>query len=227
MEFTLLWAALTGIGGMWAVVRATPDARAIDGFDVLLGSVGFGILVGRLTAMLLAGVNPVTHPADIVLIRGGVDTVGAAVATVGSVIWAVRDRIPAALDALAPAIAAGLAGWHGGCLWRSACLGERSTLPWAWSLPGSDVARHPVELYTAGILLITAAIAWKLRSSPWAATGTVVTGVAVSRFATASLRLSVDPTPTPSLILMMAVGLAISTMAWRHKVTVRDAPRSM
>lgn len=213
MEFTLLAAALTGTLAAWIAVRVTPESRARSGFDLLLGAVGVGILGGRLAAMVAGGVNPIVHPGDIIVVRGGVDTVAASLSSIAFVAWTERDRIPSALDALAPAAAAGLAGWHAGCVWRTGCLGARSSVPWAMTLPGSDVGRHPVELYTAAILAVVAVAAWRLRARPWLATGCVVAGSALSRLFTSPLRLSLDPTPTRFLIAGVVVGLSMVGVA--------------
>ena len=117
-----------------------------------------GLLVGRLVAMIGAGVNPITNPMDILVVRGGVDTVGAGLGAIVALLWSARDEIPI-VDVVAPAALAGLAGWHGGCVWRNACLGAAGEVPWGWALDGSTIVRHPVELYAAILLLISA---WSL-----------------------------------------------------------------
>ena len=162
MEFTLLWAALLAVAAMWAMLRVErrlgllPDSRS-DWFDLLIGSAVVGLVVGRLAAMLLTGTNPLTHVADIILIRGGVDTGFASLATILYLLWATRRSGLVSLDAVGPAALAGLAGWHGGCLFRGTCLGTRSDLPWTWAEPGSDLTRHPTELYAALLFLAGAA----------------------------------------------------------------------
>jgi prolipoprotein diacylglyceryltransferase len=172
MEFTLLWAALLGAGAMWAMLKLEkrlgllPDTRS-DWFDLLIGSAVVGLVVGRMAAMILTGTNPFTHLADIILIRGGVDTGFASVGALLYLAFALRRHGWRAADAIAPAALAGLAGWHGGCLFRGTCLGTRSDLPWALSEPGSSLTRHPTELYAALLLLGAAMIALAvLRRSP-------------------------------------------------------------
>jgi len=159
MEFTLLWAALLAVGAIWLMLWLErrlglgPDERS---FDTVLGATVFGLVAGRIAAMLLTGTNPVTHPADIILIRGGVDTGFASLGALGFLAWATRRSLPATLDLMSPAILAGLAGWHGGCVFRGTCLGTRSDLPWAVAQPGSDLTRHPTELYAALLFLLAA-----------------------------------------------------------------------
>jgi prolipoprotein diacylglyceryltransferase len=158
MEFTLLWAALLGVAAMWVMLRIEgrlgmlPDTRS-DWFDLLIGSAVVGLVVGRLAAMILTGTNPITHIADIILIRGGVDTGFASLAALLYLLWATRRTGLLSLDAVVPAALTGLAGWHGGCLFRGTCLGTRSDLPWTWAEPGSDLTRHPTELYAALLFL--------------------------------------------------------------------------
>ncbi|MDF1596457.1 MAG: prolipoprotein diacylglyceryl transferase [Acidimicrobiia bacterium] len=161
MEFTLLWAALLAVGALWLMLRLErrlgllPDDRS-DWFDTLLGAAVFGLVAGRIAAMLLTGTNPLTHPADIILIRGGVDTGFASIGALLFLIWAIRRSLPAALDLVSPAVLAGLAGWHGGCVFRGTCLGTRSEVPWAFAEPGSSLTRHPTELYAAFVFAAAA-----------------------------------------------------------------------
>ncbi len=153
MEFTLLWAALTAFLAALVTIRITKPRVPDRPLDRLMGAALVGIAAGRIGALLMQGTNPITNPGEFLVIRGGVDTVWASLAGVAALTWSLK-KSPAALDALAPAALAALAGWHGGCLWRSTCLGTVSDLPWAWSLPGSDLTRHPVEIYAALLLAL-------------------------------------------------------------------------
>ena len=79
MEFTLLWAAATGIGVALLMARwerslgLIPDETGSLS-DLILGAAVSGLITGRLAAMVLAGTSPFTHPGDILIVRGGVDT---------------------------------------------------------------------------------------------------------------------------------------------------------
>jgi len=185
MEFTLLWAALTAFAAAFVTIRLTKPAVPDRPLDRIVGAAVAGIAVGRVAAVLMQGTNPLTNPGELLIIRGGVDTIAASLSGAVFLVWPLR-RMPAALDAIAPAILAALAGWHAGCLWRSACLGTISDLPWAWALPGSDITRHPVEIYAAVVLL---AGAWAIKSVP----SHLGTAAAMAIFWAGLARLATEP----------------------------------
>ncbi len=197
MEFTLLAAALTGLATAWLSLRLEPGASVSSGFDSLLGAGLIGVFSGRVAAMIESGISPLTRPGDILAIRGGVHSAVAAITAIGFLAWTHRHDIPRSLDALAPAIVAGMAGWHGGCVWRGACLGARADVPWGWARPGSEVVRHPVELYTAALLLLSTWLVLRLarRGRPWTAAGAGLAAVAGARLITEPLRLTLGSTP--------------------------------
>ena len=189
MEFTLLWAALTAFAAAFVTIRFTRPSIPDRPVDRLLGAAVVGIAVGRIAAILIQGTNPITNPGEVLVIRGGVDTVWASLAGVGVLVWPLR-RTPQALDALAPAALAALAGWHGGCLWRSTCLGTMSDLPWTWALPGSDITRHPVEIYAALLFLVGAAVITRIKRPLGAATAMALFWAGLARLGTEPLRPS-------------------------------------
>ena len=173
MEFTLLGAVLFAIlplYGMlyWEGRRGNAASCTKNLWDIALAGVIAGVVVGRLAAMIADGVNPLTHPADIIIIRGGVATGPAALAGLATVAWLGRDELWPVLDGLAAAALAGLGGWHAGCVVRDACLGTASDLPWAVAQDGSSVTRHPVEMYAAFALFFGAAVVavWRQRGRP-------------------------------------------------------------
>ena len=172
MEFTLLFAALTGFGFAWGAVRILHRLGRIPAhldkpFDILLGGGVVGLFSGRLD-----------------------------------------DPLPA-LDALAPAALVGLAGWQAGCVWRGACLGTVSDLPWAWAQPGSDIPRHPTELYAAVGFLVAAVVVTRLPHRPGLATGVGLAGAAAVRWLTQPLRPSLDAGPVGWYVAGLVVGLAL------------------
>ena len=196
MEFTLLGSVAIAVVIMYGVLwfeggRTNAADCTRDVWDALISAAVVGVIVGRLTAMIAAGTNPVSHPGDILIVRAGVDTIGASVASVATYTFLSRNDPWWLADAAAPAAIAGLAGWHGGCVVRDACLGTPSDLPWAVAQAGSVVSRHPVEIYTALLLLVTAGffLWWKRRRRR---AGTIavlgVASVAAARLVTEPLR---------------------------------------
>ena len=207
MELTLLWAALNAVVMTWFGTRIWGDRTPPQAFDLLIAAAISGLAAGRLWAMVTQGVNPLTHPLDILLVRGGVDPGAATAGALAGFLWGVRGRV-GALDAVAPAALLGLAGWHAGCLWRSACLGTISDLPWAWSLPGGVATRHPVELYAALALVVAA---WALSRSSWrllTRSGAALALTALIRLSTEPLRPNLESGPMELYLAGMTVGVA-------------------
>ena len=207
MEFTLLWAALTAFAFAWAGTRIWPERLLDRPTDRLIAAASVGLLVGRLTAMVLQGTNPFSHLGDIIIVRGGVHTGAASIGAITTYLWAAK-WCPTALDAIAPAALVGLAGWHVGCLWRSACLGTASDLPWAWALQGSSVTRHPVELYAAVGFF---AAAWLTSRLGWRTLTRSGAGIALAgaiRLLTEPMRPSLTGGPMSWYVGAIVAGLA-------------------
>lgn len=214
MEFTLLWAALTAVALGWLGLRLWPDRQPDHAFDLLLGASVAGIAAGRLTAMAIQGVNPITNVGDILIIRGGVHTGAAGVAFIGVLLWSTR-RSPGAIDALSPAVLLALAGWHAGCLWRDACLGTPSNLPWAWALGDGAVTRHPVELYAAVGLAAGAWVVSRLGWHLWARSGVALALAAGVRLLTEPLRPSITGGPVWWYAAGLALGVVVALVGPR------------
>lgn len=214
MEFTLLWAALTAVAFAWAGTRIWSERLPDHATDRMIGAATGGLVVGRLTAMVLQGTNPLAHPLDILIVRGGVHTGAATIGAILTYLWTGRWRLDH-LDATAPAALLGLAGWHAGCLWRGACHGTESSLPWAWSGPGSTVARHPVEIYAALGLI---AAAWLVSRLPWRLlmrAGTALALAGLIRLATEPMRPSITGGPVGWYIAAIIVGVLATTLGHR------------
>lgn len=223
MEFGLLWAALTAVALAWAGLRFWDDNLPDNAADRLIAATLTGLVVGRLTAMIAQGVNPLTNPGEIIVIRGGVSTIAASLAFVAGLAWSTR-RTPGAVDAMAPAILSGLAGWHAGCVWRSACLGTPSDLPWAWSQDGSLVARHPVELYAAAGLFIGALVVSRLGWRPWTRAGVALSVASGIRLLTEPLRPSLGGGPTRWYLAGLVIGIIVAAAGDRLTATRQSAP---
>lgn len=209
MEFTLLWAALTGVVGLWFGVRfwASHDSDSL--FDSLLLAAGAGLLGGRVTAMTAQGLNPLTNIGDLIIVRGGVSTVAATVFAIGTLYLSTGRKI-SVLDRAAPPALLGLAGWHLGCLWRNACLGTASNLPWAWSEAGSDITRHPVEIYAAIGMTLGALLVTRLPRHAGLRAGTALGVAATIRLGTEPFRLSITGGPVEWYAVGIVLGLALA-----------------
>jgi prolipoprotein diacylglyceryltransferase len=230
MEFTLLFAAAVGPGAAWIVLRFgephdEAEASRRELWDTMLTGIIAGVLVGRLAAMLTAGVNPITHLGDVVVIRGGVATGWAGLAglvTIGVAAW--RRRRPKLPDALAPAALTGLAGWHAGCVLRSACLGTPTSLPVGWAQPGSEIVRHPVELYAAALLLLAAALVWiwRRRAPLFAPAGAALAAAGMARLVTEPLRPSLHGGPVAWYAGALAAGTLVAAVALARRSAKHD-----
>lgn len=225
MEFTLLWAALTGVGALygalWWMGRRDTSLCVRDLWEIAIAAGIVGLAVGRIVAMLRGGVNPVAHPGDILLVRTGVDTIAASIAAILTAAWLARADLFEQLDGLAPAALFGLAGWHAGCLFRGACLGTLSDLPWAWGQPGSDLTRHPVELYAALLLAAAAVSLFRLRLRYPAAgliTGLGLAAAGTARLVTEPMRPSLFSGPVWWYAAAIAAGSTLAGWAvWRDR----------
>ncbi|MGD2059367.1 MAG: prolipoprotein diacylglyceryl transferase [Acidimicrobiia bacterium] len=221
MEFTLLWAALTAVVFGWVGLQIWSERLPEHASDRLIAATLAGLVAGRLTAMLVQGINPVTNPGDFIIVRGGVDTGVATTVFIVSLLWGTR-RNAGAIDAMAPAVLFALAGWHAGCLWRGACLGTASDLPWAWAQTGSDVTRHPVEIYTALGLALGAYVVSRLGWQRWLRAGVALAVASAVRLLTEPLRPSITGGPVGWYVAGLVVGLLAATLG--RRLTPADHP---
>ncbi len=221
MEFTLLGSAAIAVACLYAMVwwearRGSAADCVASLWDIALTATIVGVFVGRLATMFADGVNPVTHPADILIVRAGVSTGWATVAALGTVVWLGRKELWPVLDGLAAPGLAALAGWHAGCLTREACLGTPSDLPWAFSQSGSPVGRHPVEIYAAlaYAAAATAIAVWRAWGRPRpgvpAASALLVAGAV--RWATEPLRPALSGGPVAWYLAAVVAGVV--GLAW-------------
>ncbi len=226
MEFTLLGAVFVGVVPLylvlyWEAKRGNAASCTRNLWDIALSAVVAGVFVGRLAAMVADGVNPLTNPGDILIVRGGVATGPAVVAALATVAWLGRRELWPVFDGLAAASLAGLSGWHAGCLVRGACLGSPSDLPWAYAQSGSTISRHPVELYAAVLLALGAvAIAiWRSRGRPLPGlpAAAALICAATVRLVTEPLRPTLDGGPVWWYILGIALGGAVAVTRLRSR----------
>ncbi len=183
MDLTLVWRAAGAMSAAALALRMLRRRRPpefSEPFNDLLGAVLVGMAVGRLAYLLGEGIDLIEHPIEIVLVRGGIAPVPAAMAALGYLVWSGRSDLSIRMDHLAAPALAGLAIWEAGCWWQGSCLGSPSGIWWAVALPGSDLTRHPVGMYAAGLLaagavwLLLRPLRWKGASAAaglgWAST---------------------------------------------------------
>lgn len=224
MEFTLLGAAVIAVASGWIADRILRDrvAWAVPprALDLILSSMFFGVVAGRLWAMIAAGTNPLTNVLDAFLIRGGVDPLGASLGAAAGLWFISRPNRSAVTDGLAPVALWTLAGWHASCVVTGSCLGTPSELPWAVSAAGSDIGRHPVEIYAA-ILLAIGALALRRFGAPGTGrrTAGAVLVAAAARLVTEPLRLALGDGRT----ILYAVGVA-AAVVWLAAIAMRAGP---
>jgi prolipoprotein diacylglyceryltransferase len=233
VEFTLLFAALAGVFGLYGFLwwegkrgNAADCSRSL--WDTAVTAAIVGILGGRLAAMVLDGVNPITNPGDIIIVRAGVATGPATLVALATIVVLARRELVIVADGLAAAALGGLAGWHAGCLGRDACLGTPSDLPWASALEGSTITRHPVELYAAALFFLAAAgLAWfkaYRRPSPWLPTGVALVAAGSVRLATEPMRPALAGGPEAwywAAVVLGAVLIALSRARRREALKRR------
>lgn len=221
MEFTLLAAA--AIAGAAAYVMLSWEAKHGNAarctgnlWEIGLVSTIAGIFIGRIIAMLIDGVNPITHPMDAVLVRSGVSTVGASLGAAAVFGLQARKNTITMADGISAAALAGLAGWQAGCVVRVSCLGTSSDLPWAIAQAGSTVTRHPVGIYAALLLAGTAIglAAWKAYRRPPEGSP-----AAIAIIAAAGTRLATEPfqpsiSGGPVLFYATALTVGVGALVW-------------
>lgn len=230
MEFSLLGAVALAVAAFGATLwleagRTNPVGSTRRLGDAALAAVLSGLLAGRLADMVAGGNNPFTHPADIIVVRAGVDTGFAALAALALLALYARHDLWGALDGLAPAALVGLAGWHLSGVFRGAWLGTPSGLPWAVAQPGSTITRHPVEVYAALALLLGAlALHLRKRRTPLPGiVGAVALVVAAGvRLGTEPLRIGLGTGPEWWYAAGVALGLAL--LGWRLTRRPEAAP---
>jgi len=171
--FAIRWYALAYIGGIvlgWVYARSLiknetlwggPVPITLPQMDDFILWVTLGIILGGRTGYVLFYNLPffVAHPAEIFeLWKGGMSFHGGFLGTILAMVLFARSRkIPAwtLIDTIAPGVPVGiglvrLANFINGELW-----GRPTDVPWGMAFPnapdGGIVARHPSQLYEAGL----------------------------------------------------------------------------
>ncbi len=204
----------------WEAAQGNAVDCARDLGEVLLTAAVVGLFAGRLASMIGSGINPLTSPFDILIVRGGVATGPAALAALATVAAMARGEVTAVADSIAVASLAALGGWQLGCLPREACLGTPTELPWAMTQPGSTIGRHPVELYATAIYFVAAvglAVLRKRRLPSGLAMAAALLVAAGARLVTEPLRPSLSGGPIWWYVAGVLLGVGGLAYVWRRR----------
>ena len=219
MEFTLLGATAIALTSVYCMSwleehRGETASHSKKLRGLILPATLVGLVAGRLAAMISNGVNPLTNPQEIIILRAGVVAGPATIAALTWIAWAGRSELQTLTDRLAPAALAGLAGWHGACVVRDTCLGTSSDLPWALAQHGSSITRHPVDLYASLAYLVIAVALIMLKPFPPSfAAGAGLVGATGVRLLTEPIRASLDSGPTHWYLAGLLGGVALTGWA--------------
>ncbi|MER3545282.1 MAG: hypothetical protein C4311_11960 [Chloroflexota bacterium] len=154
---------------VWVVLwLAAREAGRLGLDDDAVYNAGFvtlvvGLLSARVIYILLHLPAYLANPADILSLNLGsfAPLPGAAVGVLAGAAFALRRRLPwlPLLDALAPALAVGLALWSIAALLGGTSYGRPTDVPWAILLWGAR--RHPTQVYEfLAALAILAVLGW-------------------------------------------------------------------
>ncbi len=225
MEFSLVAGAAIGVTAFrvllgWEAKRGNASACALNLWYLGLVSATSGLIIGRITAMVGDGVNPLGAPGQIAALQNGVSTAAAAIGTLAVFSILARSAPMTAADAVAPSALFGLAGWRAGYLIAGTHLDSESSFPWAAPLLSGDVM-HTVELYAAGALLVVGAAlgVWKQRGRPPLAsvTGAALLSVSTIRLTTELLQTSPSGEPVTLYAIGAISGVVIIVLAFHRR----------
>jgi len=181
--------------------------------------------VARLTAAVVAVFALVGAHALFVVQRGGasggssVEPWNGGLASMGGIAMAlgavrlaacVARRPPAALfDAIVPAGLVALGIGRFGCFLAGCCFGLSTSLPWGVVLARlGPPARHPLQLYSAGLDLLIAWLAVRRRRPPGETACTALVGFAAARIWLELLRDPAATNPLPGGLTVAQVACA-------------------
>jgi prolipoprotein diacylglyceryltransferase len=205
----------------------TSDRRSMA--DAALGPAIIGLLAGRVTAILLDDPHSLTRPADILLLRGGVELwPGIAVGFAAAIVMAQRagQSVGARLADAAPAALVAYAAYEAGCLLRSGCFGPSSRVGLAPQ--GLSTTVIPIGLFVA---IAAVGVATMVRRCFWrdsiTAIGFAVVGLALIRAVAAiwlpKIGAGLTRQHLESIFVLGGASLAMaSRWVYHHLVRTRD-----
>jgi phosphatidylglycerol:prolipoprotein diacylglycerol transferase len=245
-EFPIRWYGLTAIVAITIAIVMVRRGALRVGFPVELiedGAiwVGTASLIGGRALYLVQNELPdlVIHPLHAFAIwHGGLSFYGGLIAGLVALwLWARRRGLSfgTVADLGAPAVAAGQAVGHIGCLIGGDSYGLPTNGPLAivyrnaGAMAPQGIPLHPTQLYEALALGILAVVLWSLRGrmsaiGPGALTAVYLIGNGVVRFVLFFLRDDVVVFGGLKVAQLIAIAVAIGAVAWLVAI-LRPAPR--
>lgn len=203
--------------------------------------VGVSALIGGRVLYLVQNELPdlAAHPLHAFAIwHGGLSFYGGLIAgLIGLAVWARRRgvRFGSAADVVAPAVAAGQAVGHIGCLIGGDSYGLPTAGPLAVvyqnpnAMAPQGVALYPTQLYEAVSLGLLAVALWASRGrlerfAPGATAAVYLVGNAAIRFGLFFLRDDVVVFGGLKVAQLIAIGIAVTGVVWLLALRHRPAP---
>lgn len=234
IDVGLLLSVLTSLGA--AIVLAwyrEPLTESSGLIDAVAWPLLVGVVVGRMTSLMLDDPSSLTNVRDILAIRGGVEFWPGLAG--GLVVVSVKVRrsglpVTARLADLAPYGLAAAAGYQATCLVREGCYGPGS--PIGLRTDAFHPTVFPVELAGALVLLVAAIslVRRRERQAPWFTIVAAVATLAVERSVT-SFWLPVvgdglSRAHVASIVVALSGALVLVVAATRTRSRVLAAPQS-
>jgi uncharacterized membrane protein YhaH (DUF805 family) len=144
----------------WPLRTVEPPASLLD---VALGPALAGLAVGRLTAVALDDPRSLLSPADLLIIRSGVELWPGVMAATALAAWSARRVGVAAIDRLAdgaPFALVSYAGYEVTCPFRGGCFGPEA--PVGLRPPGLTTTMVPVGILIAVAVAVGAFVVRRL-----------------------------------------------------------------
>jgi len=161
--------------------------------------------------------------------HGGLSSMGGIAAMFAVALVAARGssrRFADLADAVAPAGIAALGVGRIGCFMAGCCWGRPTALPWGVVFPElGPPARHPLQLYSAGLDLALAGLLFRWSGPPGTTAAYATIGLGLVRLALETLRdpAAADPplggigTAHLGAVLLLTAGSAATVCLWRSR----------
>jgi len=214
--------AIAVLAGTLVAARRAPNRRAMLGWAPLLAVAALAGSHLLYWARAGGGFDPR---------RGGLASMGGVAGLAVGMALAARAsgmRLASLADAVAPAALVALAIGRLGCFLAGCCAGVPTALPWGTVFPDlGPPARHPLQLYSAGLDTALAVAVARGAGPPGLAAARAMAGYGALRLGLEALRdpAARDPlaggvaTAQIGAVVLLAVGLAAMRRV-RHRVAL-------